>query len=51
VRRPAAVKTRGVKRSKDDIFGFMAGRMEVVGDVESPIEDWKYWDPAQDLED
>ena len=51
MRRPAAVKTRGVKRSKDAIFGFMAGKFEIVGDIESPIEDWKYWDPAKDLED
>ncbi|MHB8500112.1 MAG: hypothetical protein ACYDCG_14345 [Candidatus Acidiferrales bacterium] len=50
-RRPAALKTRGVKRKKDDIFGFMAGKFEIVGDIESPIEDWKYWDPAKNLED
>jgi hypothetical protein len=44
------LKTRGVKRKKDDIFGFMAGKLEIVGDIESPIEDWKYWDPAKNLE-
>jgi len=24
--------------------------MEIVGDIESPIEDWKYLDPAKNLE-
>ena len=24
----------------DDIFGFMSGKVEIVGDIESPIEDW-----------
>lgn len=50
-RRSAALKGRGVKRKKNDIFGFMAGKFEIVGDIESPIEDWKYWDPAKNLED
>jgi hypothetical protein len=49
-RRSPALKTRGVKREEDYIFGFMAGRMEIVGDIESPIEDWKYWDPVKNLE-
>ena len=48
-RRPAALKTRGTKRKKDDRCGFMAGKFEIVGDIESPIEDWKYWDPAKNL--
>ena len=39
------------KEKKVDLFGFMKGRCEIVGDIESPIEDWKYWDPAKDLED
>ena len=51
VRRPGALKTCGVKRSKDDIFGFMAGKFEIVGDIESPLEDWKYWDPEKNLEE
>jgi hypothetical protein len=50
-RRSAALKTRGVKRKNNDIFGFMAGKFEIVGNIESPIEDWKYWDPAKNLED
>lgn len=49
-RRSAALKTPGVKREKDDIFGFMAGRLEIVGDFESPIEDWAKWNPAKNLE-
>lgn len=24
----------------DDIFGFMSGKLKIVGDIESPIEDW-----------
>jgi len=28
----------------------MKGRFEIVGDIESPIEDWKYSDPAKELE-
>jgi len=39
-----------VKRKKDDIFGFMAGKFEIVGDIESPIEDWKYLNPEKGLE-
>lgn len=34
---PAAVDT-------DDIFGFMAGEFEILGDIESPVvplKDWK----------
>jgi len=41
---------RPSERSRTELFGLMAGRMEIVGDVESPIEDWKYWDPAKNLE-
>jgi len=49
-RRSITSKTRGVKRKKDDIFGFMAGKFEIVGDIESPIEDWKYLNPEKGLE-
>jgi hypothetical protein len=38
------------KQNKGDLFGFMAGRLEVVGDIESPLADWKYWNPAKNLE-
>jgi hypothetical protein len=46
----AALKTRGAKQEKDDIFGFMAGRLKIVGNIESPIEDWAHWNPAKNLE-
>ena len=39
------------KEKKDDLFGFMKGKFEIVGDIESPIEDWKYSDPAKNLEE
>ena len=46
----AALKTGGAKQEKDDIFGFMAGRLKIVGNIESPIEDWAHWNPAKNLE-
>jgi hypothetical protein len=50
-RRAVALKRSGATRKNDEIFGFMAGKFEIVGDIESPIEDWEYWDPAKNLED
>ena len=38
-----------VREKSDTLFGFMAGRMEITGDIESPIPDWKYWRPAECL--
>jgi prevent-host-death family protein len=38
------VKVVPVKSENDDIFGFMAGDVEIVGDIESPVvplKDWK----------
>jgi len=38
------VKVIRVESEKDDIFGFMVGRAEIVGDIESPVvplKDWK----------
>lgn len=38
------VKVSPVKPEKDDIFGFMAGDVKIVGDIESPpvpLKDWK----------
>jgi hypothetical protein len=29
----------------------MKGQFAMVGDLESPIEDWNYRDPAKNLED
>ena len=31
------VKVVPVEAEKDDIFGFMAGKVKIVGDIESPI--------------
>jgi hypothetical protein len=47
----AALKNGAVNREQGETIGFVAGRLEIKGDVESPIEDWKYWDPAKNLED
>ena len=33
-----------MKPEKDDIFGFMADKFDIVGDIESPVvplKDWK----------
>jgi hypothetical protein len=49
-RRAVALKRSGATRMNDEIFGFMAGQFEIVRDIESPIEDWKYSDPAKELE-
>jgi hypothetical protein len=46
----AALKTSPVNRDKDDVFGFMKGRLKIAGDIESPMEGWEYWDPAKNLE-
>lgn len=38
------VKVIPAESEKDDIFGFMAGKAEISGDIESPVvplEDWK----------
>ena len=38
------VKVIPIKPEKDDIFGFMAGKFDIVGDIESPVvplKDWK----------
>jgi prevent-host-death family protein len=38
------VKVVPVKPEKDDIFGFMAGKGKIIGDIESPVvplKDWK----------
>lgn len=45
----AARKSTPAQRKNDDIFGFMKGRIEIVGDIESPMEDWKYWDEEKNL--
>jgi prevent-host-death family protein len=38
------VKVVPVKTENDDIFGFMADKFDIVGDIESPVvplKDWK----------
>jgi prevent-host-death family protein len=38
------VKVVPVELEKDDIFGFMAGKGKIIGDIESPVvplKDWK----------
>jgi prevent-host-death family protein len=36
------VKVVPVESEKNDIFGFMAGKVKIVGDIESPIPvEWK----------
>jgi prevent-host-death family protein len=37
------VKVVPVKPEKDDIFGFMAGKGKIVGDIESPVVPLKQW--------
>ena len=37
------VKVVPVESEKDDIFGFMAGKFEIVGDIESPVVPLKQW--------
>jgi hypothetical protein len=49
-RRAVAAKRSSATQTSDEIFGFMAGQFEIVGDIVSPIEDWKYCDPVKDLE-
>jgi prevent-host-death family protein len=38
------VKVIPIKPQNDDIFGFMAGKAKIIGDIESPVvplKDWK----------
>jgi prevent-host-death family protein len=38
------VKIVPIRPEKDDIFGFMADKFDIVGDIESPVvplKDWK----------
>jgi prevent-host-death family protein len=38
------VKVIPIKPANDDIFGFMADKFDIVGDIESPVvplKDWK----------
>jgi prevent-host-death family protein len=35
------VKVVPVATGRTDLFGFMAGEFDIVGDVESPVSAWK----------
>ena len=48
--RRASSKRSDTDREKEELFAFMAGKVETVGDIESPIEDWEHWNPAKNLE-
>ncbi len=37
------VKVVPVESEKDDIFGFMAEKFTIVGDIESPVVPLKQW--------
>jgi prevent-host-death family protein len=37
------VKVVPVESEMDDIFGFMAGKFTIVGDIESPVVPLKQW--------
>jgi prevent-host-death family protein len=37
------VKVVPVESETDDIFGFMAGKFTIVGDIESPVVPLKQW--------
>jgi prevent-host-death family protein len=37
------VKVIPIKSEKDDIFGFMADKFEIVGDIESPVVPLRAW--------
>jgi antitoxin (DNA-binding transcriptional repressor) of toxin-antitoxin stability system len=37
------VKVIPIEPEKDDLFGFMEGRMKIVGDIESPVVPLEEW--------
>ena len=37
------VKVVPVESEKDDLFGFMAGKFRIVGDIEAPLVPLKSW--------
>ncbi len=39
----AVVKVMPIQTDGDDIFGFMAGKFKIVGDIESPLVPLKNW--------
>lgn len=45
------VKVLPAEQKRDDLFGFMKGRMEIVGDIESPAVPLDDWDALREDED
>ena len=37
------VKVVPVESEKSDLFGFMAGKFKIVGDIEGPVVPLKHW--------
>jgi prevent-host-death family protein len=37
------VKVIPAQSEKSDLFGFMAGELKIVGDIESPVVPLKHW--------
>ena len=37
------VKVIPIRPEKDDIFGYMAGKVKIVGDIESPVVPLSAW--------
>jgi prevent-host-death family protein len=37
------VKVIPIKPENNDIFGFMAGEFEIIGDIESPVVPLSHW--------
>lgn len=42
------VKVIPAETEKEDIFGFMKGRMEIIGDIESPAVPLSDWDALKE---
>ncbi|MGC2530985.1 MAG: type II toxin-antitoxin system prevent-host-death family antitoxin [Candidatus Acidiferrum sp.] len=42
------VKVIPAEQEKDDLFGFMKGRMEIVGDIESPVVPLSDWNALKE---
>ena len=46
-RTASGTKRKRLKRDKDDLFGFMIGKIKIVGDIMSPLPDWEHWHPEK----
>ncbi len=42
------VKVVPANEQQDDLFGFMAGELEVVGDIESPVVPLEQWNVVRE---